>query len=136
MNTLMSPETQAAIRESFHRDKLEIIDGRDPYLVPHNTTPGPEEDCLRIVEAVCKVSGLSEEELTGNRRSQNIASPRQIVYALIHERHPAMMHAEIARFMHLHQSPVRHGLRKIEAFKKYEPETRQLYRDAKRELKV
>ena len=49
MNVPMSPETQAASRESFHRDKLEVMDGRDPYLVPNDASPSPEEHCLQII---------------------------------------------------------------------------------------
>ncbi len=130
----MTPEQQTAIRERFHRDLPEILEGRDPFLVPHDVQPGPEEDCLRVIEAVCEASGLSEDELTGDRRDRHTARPRQIVYALINERHPAMTHAEIARFMRRHQSSVRHGLRQMVAFLQFEPETLRIYRDAKREL--
>ncbi len=130
----MTPENQAAIRESFHRDLPEILAGRDPYLVPHDADPGPEEDCLRVIEAVCKVSGVSEDAMWGQRRERSISRPRQIVYALIRVRQPMMMTAEIARFMSRHHTSVAHGLRQIDAFMEIEPETRRIYRDAKREL--
>ena len=130
----MTPEAQAAIRESFHRDKLEIIEGRDPYLVPHDAKPGPEEDCLRVIEAVCKVSGVSEDEMRGRRSDRAISRPRQVVYALIRARQPAMMTAEIARLMNRHHTTVAHGLRRISAFMEFEPETRRVFRDAKKEL--
>ena len=132
----MTPETQAAIRESFHRDLPKILEGRDPYLVPHDAKPGPEEDCLRVIEAVCKASGVSKDEMRGQRRERSISRPRQIVYALIRDRQPMMMTAEIARLMGRHYTSVAHGIRQITTFMEFEPETRRIYRDAKRELGV
>ncbi|KKL92624.1 hypothetical protein LCGC14_1882780 [marine sediment metagenome] len=132
----MTPETQAAIRESFRRDLSEILEGRDPYLVPHDAKPSAEEDCLRIIEAVCKASGVSEDEMRGQRRERSISRPRQIVYTLIRARQPMMMTAEIARLMSRHHTSVAHGLRQIATFMEFEPETRRIYRDAKRELGV
>ena len=130
----MNTEAHAAIRDSFRKALPEILEGRDPHLALHDTRLGPEADCLNILEVVCEVSGVTEDEMRGRRRERRISRPRQIVYALIHKRQPMMMDAEIARFMGRHQTSIAHGIRQIIVFMELEPETRRIYHEAKRRL--
>lgn len=130
----MTPEQQTAIRKRFHEDLPELLEGRDPYLAPHDARLGPEADCLNILEAVCEASGVTEDEMRGQQREREKSRPRQVVYALIRARHPTMMTAEIARFMGRHQTSVAHGIRQIGAFMELEPDTRRIYHEAKRRL--
>ena len=134
----MSPEAQMAIRKRWHADLPLVLEGKDPFLTPRDTDleSVPEVDCFEVMDAVCEVTNLNRDEIMGQQRRRCVARPRQIIYALLRARHPAMMDAEIARFMGRHQTTIAHGVKQITRFMEYEPETKRVYHEAERRLSV
>ncbi len=133
----LSPKHQALCAQ-FRADLPELLEGRDPFFARYagalNRPRTTDEDCFEVLNAVCEAAGISRAAIMGDRLSRIVARPRQVAYALIRERHPDMMDAEIARFMRRHQTTIAHGLKMIRSFMLYEPETKRVYDEAKAAL--
>ena len=131
----MNTETHAAIRESFRKDLSAILEGHDPLV---DTDPAwcSRIDCAQIVRAVSKASGVSLNAIYGRRRSNLYSCVRRVIYKLIHEQRGDMTINQIAKFMGRDRTSVSHGIRRATVFLKIDALTRQIWRDAEKELKL
>lgn len=92
--------------------------------------------CEAILMTICKVTGLSSEELRSQHRARHLARPRQVACFLMSRLSNRSL-MEIGRFMHRDHTTVMHGNRTVREKLDAEDElTCTIYRDAKRELGV
>ncbi len=129
----MTPATQAAIRENWHKDLPLILAGRDPHV---DTDPEwcSRTDCAQVVRAVSKVSGVSLAAINSRRRGELFGCVRRVIYKLIHELRDDLSIGQIAQFMDRDRTSVSHGITTATAMLNIDGSTRQIYRDAKRAL--
>ncbi len=155
----MTPEPQEApipqavryqaIRDSFNRALPYITSGRE-VETPLVWNPEGELDtwdrpptnelvlplCSDILATVADISGVSANELLGDRKQRRVAQPRHILCYLIHELRPGLSLPRIGQFIGgrdhttiMHSNKVVRGL-----LADGDPATVELYRECKMRL--
>lgn len=131
----MTPETQAAIRDSFHKDLPAILAGDDPFTLwdqPPELVPSKET--IRAV--VCEVAEISLMDILGPGKHRQVSRPRQVICFLIREIRPDIKLHEIGLFLGgRDHTTVIHAIKQVKGLLEIGDDlTMQLYHEAKRRL--